>query len=128
MLAAEAQHSHSISLIRQPLVPHQTSLVRHRFQYDLSMSEKKTRITITVDPHLAAYAERLVETGKAPSVSAAFNDAFAERLHRDRRARRWWAARAADAAADPAVSARVARMKAHIDEQLRHFEHERDSQ
>jgi hypothetical protein len=34
------------------------------------MSDRKARLTITVDPHLSAYAEHLVETGKAPSVSA----------------------------------------------------------
>jgi len=88
------------------------------------MSEKKTRLTITVDPHLAAYAERLVETGKASSVSAAFNDALAERVHRDRHARRWWAAKAAEAASDPATSARIDRMKTHISDQLRRFEQE----
>jgi Arc/MetJ-type ribon-helix-helix transcriptional regulator len=82
----------------------------------------KTRITITVDPHLAAYAERLVESGKAPSVSAAFNDALADRIQRDRRARRWWAAKVAEAAADPETAARVERMKAHVDAQLRQFE------
>ena len=54
------------------------------------MSERKTRLTVTIDPHLAAYAEQLVEAGKAPSVSAVFNDALAERLERDKRiARRW---------------------------------------
>ncbi|MEV8636601.1 hypothetical protein AB0395_33655 [Streptosporangium sp. NPDC051023] len=86
------------------------------------MSEKKTRITITVDPHLATYAERLVETGKAPSVSAVLNDALAEHAARERRARRWWAAKAAEAAADPATTARVDRMKAHVTDQLRRFE------
>jgi Arc/MetJ-type ribon-helix-helix transcriptional regulator len=40
------------------------------------MSDRKTRLTVTVDPHLAAYAEQLVEAGKAPSVSAVFNDAL----------------------------------------------------
>jgi Arc/MetJ-type ribon-helix-helix transcriptional regulator len=54
------------------------------------MSDRKTRLTVTVDPHLAAYAEHLVEAGKAPSVSAVFNDALAERVERDKRmARRW---------------------------------------
>jgi Arc/MetJ-type ribon-helix-helix transcriptional regulator len=54
------------------------------------MSDRKTRLTVTVDPYLAAYAEQLVEAGKAPSVSAVFNDALAERLERDKRvARRW---------------------------------------
>ncbi|GAA1024150.1 hypothetical protein Aple_096710 [Acrocarpospora pleiomorpha] len=86
------------------------------------MSEKKTRITITVDPYLAAYAEQLVEAGKAASVSAAFNDALAEHAHRSRRARRWWQTKAAAAAADPSTAARVARTRAHIDEQLRAFQ------
>jgi len=40
------------------------------------MSDRKTRLTVTVDPHLAAYAEQLVEAGKAASVSAVFNDAL----------------------------------------------------
>ena len=30
------------------------------------MSDRKARLTITVDPHLSAYAEHLVKTGKAP--------------------------------------------------------------
>lgn len=99
----------------------------HSNEYDPSMSEKKARLTITVDPYLAAYAERLVQTGKAPSVSAAFNDALAERIHRDRHARRWWAAKAAQAAADPDTTARIGRMKAHVDEQLRRFNQEHAS-
>lgn len=52
------------------------------------MSERKTRLTVTIDPHLTAYAEQLVEVGKAPSVSAVANDApEADRL-RDQKARR----------------------------------------
>src|ERR1700746_2690093 len=58
--------------------------------YDPGMSDRKIRVTVTIDPHLAAYAERLVEAGKAPSVSAVVNDALTERVERDRRiARRW---------------------------------------
>ena len=45
-------------------------------QYDPSMSERKTRLTVTIDPHLAAYAEQLVAAGKASSVSAVINDAL----------------------------------------------------
>jgi Arc/MetJ-type ribon-helix-helix transcriptional regulator len=86
----------------------------------------KARITITVDPNLVAYAERLVELGKVPSVSAAFNDALAARVQRDRRSRRLWEQKAADAASDPEVTARVMRMRAHIDSQLREFEQQRD--
>ncbi|MGH3289148.1 MAG: hypothetical protein ACRDPD_31485 [Streptosporangiaceae bacterium] len=47
-------------------------------------------MTVTIDPRLAAYAEQLVEAGKAPSVSAVVNGALSERVERDRRvARRW---------------------------------------
>lgn len=77
------------------------------------MSDRKTRLTVTVDPYLAAYAEQLVEAGKAPSVSAVFNDALAERVQRDRRIRRRW--KEATEQADPA---KVARMKAHVAAQL----------
>jgi Arc/MetJ-type ribon-helix-helix transcriptional regulator len=81
--------------------------------YDPGMSDRKTRLTVTVDPRLAAYAEQLVEAGKAPSVSAVFNDALAERVERDRRIRRRW-----KEAAEHADRAKVDRMKAHIDAQL----------
>lgn len=77
----------------------------------------KARVTVTVDPHLLAYAERLVELGKVPSVSAAFNDALAARVERDQQARRWWEQKAAAAAADPEACARVDRWIAHIDSQ-----------
>lgn len=70
------------------------------------------RLTVTVDPHLAAYAEQLVMAGKAASVSAVFNDALAERVERDKRIRRRW--REAAERADPE---RVARMLAHVEAQ-----------
>ena len=54
------------------------------------MRERKTRLTATIDPHLATYAEQLVEAGKAPSVSAVYNDALAERVERDKRMTRRW--------------------------------------
>jgi Arc/MetJ-type ribon-helix-helix transcriptional regulator len=76
------------------------------------MSARKARLTITVDPHLSAYAEHLVEEGKAPSVSAVFNDALSEKARRDRRALDRLKDTAAQA--DPAT---VARMMAHIDAQ-----------
>jgi Arc/MetJ-type ribon-helix-helix transcriptional regulator len=76
------------------------------------MSDKKARLTITVDPHLSAYAERLVESGKAPSVSAVFNDAMEARVQRERRQRRLW-----QDAAEHADPAKVARMMAHVDAQ-----------
>jgi Arc/MetJ-type ribon-helix-helix transcriptional regulator len=87
--------------------------VRATPKYDPSMSDRKTRLTVTIDPHLAAYAEQLVEAGKAPSVSAVVNDALeADRL-RDLKARRLW-----KEAAEHADPAKVARMRAHVDAQL----------
>lgn len=77
------------------------------------MSDRKTRLTITVDPHLSAYAEQLVDAGQAASVSAVFNEAMAEKAYRDRRRRSSWKAKA-----DAADQQRVERMMAHIDQQL----------
>jgi Arc/MetJ-type ribon-helix-helix transcriptional regulator len=76
------------------------------------MSDRKTRVTVTIDPHLAAYAERLVESGKADSVSAVVNGALSERVDRDRRIRRRWQEITAQA-----DRARVDRMLAHIEAQ-----------
>jgi Arc/MetJ-type ribon-helix-helix transcriptional regulator len=76
------------------------------------MSDRKTRVTVTIDPHLAAYAERLVEAGKAPSVSAVVNDALSERVERDRRITRRW--REITGRAD---MAQVERMIAHAEAQ-----------
>jgi hypothetical protein len=39
---------------------------------------KKTPLTITVEPHLRAYAERLVSNGKAASISAVVNQTLAD--------------------------------------------------
>ena len=76
------------------------------------MSDRKVRVTVTIDPHLAAYAEHLVEAGKAPSVSAVVNDALTERVERDRRiARRW---KELTAQAD---MAQVERMIVHVEAQ-----------
>jgi Arc/MetJ-type ribon-helix-helix transcriptional regulator len=77
------------------------------------MSDRKARLTVTVDPRLAAYAEQLVKAGKAPSVSAVFNDALSEKAQRDRRAVD--RLRETAAQADPA---KVARMMTHIDAQV----------
>lgn len=82
-------------------------------QYDPGMSDKKARVTVTIDPHLAAYAERLVEAGSAPSVSAVVNDALEARRQRDHRARRAW-----KEAAERADPAKVDRMLAHVDAQV----------
>ncbi|HEY3957187.1 MAG TPA: hypothetical protein VGM53_27795 [Streptosporangiaceae bacterium] len=72
------------------------------------MSDRKTRLTVTIDPHLAAYAEHLVEAGKAPSVSAVVNRALEAEAQRDRDALNRLKKIAAQA--DPA---KVARMAAH---------------
>jgi Arc/MetJ-type ribon-helix-helix transcriptional regulator len=77
------------------------------------MSDRKIRITVTIDPDLAAYAEQLVEAGKAPSVSAVVNDALEANRLRDQRARRLW-----KEAAERSDPGKVARMRAHIDAQL----------
>jgi Arc/MetJ-type ribon-helix-helix transcriptional regulator len=79
------------------------------------MSDRKARVTVTIDPHLAAYAEQLVESGKADSVSAVVNAALSDRAERDRRiARRW---EDAVAAATDEDRAKAARMMARIDAQ-----------
>lgn len=76
------------------------------------MSERKTRFTVTVDPRVAAYAESLVEAGKAESVSAVVNEALWDQLAKDQRAARLWQDAAAKANPD-----RVARMLAHVEAQ-----------
>jgi Arc/MetJ-type ribon-helix-helix transcriptional regulator len=87
--------------------------VGRKFQsYDPGMSDRKIRVTVTIDPHLAAYAEHLVEAGKAPSVSAVVNDALTERVERDRRIARRWKELTA-----PADMAQVERMIAHVEAQ-----------
>jgi Arc/MetJ-type ribon-helix-helix transcriptional regulator len=77
------------------------------------MSERKTRVTVTIDPDLAAYAEQLVNAGKASSVSAVVNNALEAERQRAQKARRLW-----KEVADRADPARVARMRAHVDAQL----------
>jgi len=75
--------------------------------------DRKARLTITVDSHLSAYAAYLVESGHATSASAAFNEAMAEQAYRDRRRRNLWKMKS-----DQADPGRVARIMAHIDQQL----------
>ncbi len=77
------------------------------------MSYREARLTITVDSQLSAYAEHLVESGHAASVSAVFNEALAEKAYRDRRRGGLWKAKAEQG--DPG---RVTRMMARIDQQL----------
>lgn len=76
------------------------------------MSERKTRITITVDPITAVYAEGMVRNGQASSVSAAFSEALEEKAYRDKRLRDQLRE-----VADRADQAKVDRMMAHLDAQ-----------
>jgi Arc/MetJ-type ribon-helix-helix transcriptional regulator len=76
------------------------------------MSERKTRVTVTIDPRLAAYAERLVEAGQADSVSAVVNSALSAQEAQDRDDLKHL--REIAARADPA---KVARMLAHVEAQ-----------
>jgi len=75
--------------------------------------EKKERITITVDPDVARYAEHLVATGKATSVAAVFNDSVAAKRIADQHGLALLRERARSA--DPE---RVARMRRHVNLQL----------
>ncbi|GAA3036369.1 hypothetical protein [Streptosporangium longisporum] len=63
----------------------------------------KALITVTVEAWLGAYAEELVEAGRAPSVSAVVSEALTERFRREQRARR---VRAAKTAVIPVVAVR----------------------
>ena len=51
------------------------------------MSAGKTRLTVTVDPHLVAAGNDAVASNQASSLSAWVNMALAERAARDRRIR-----------------------------------------
>jgi Arc/MetJ-type ribon-helix-helix transcriptional regulator len=77
------------------------------------MSERDAELTVTIAPHLAAYAERLVAAGTAPTISAVINDALEAQRRRDQEARRLW-----NDAAERADPAKVARMKARVDAQI----------
>jgi hypothetical protein len=80
--------------------------------YDPKMSKRKARLEITVDPRLRAYAEHLVDIGKAPTISDVFSDALSEKERRDREA----LDRLKETAAG-ADEAKVARMLAHVEAQ-----------
>jgi Arc/MetJ-type ribon-helix-helix transcriptional regulator len=78
-----------------------------------NMSERKAEVTVTIAPHLAAYAERLVAAGTAPTISAVINDALEAQRRRDLEARRLW--KEAAERADPDA---VARTRSHADAQI----------
>lgn len=73
---------------------------------------KKVPITVTLDPRLREWAEHLVATGKAPSISAVINDALTASYTQHKRGLALLRERAEHADED-----RVARMRAHIDAQ-----------
>lgn len=77
------------------------------------MSERKIRLTVEVDPGMAFFANQLVQSGRAASVSAVVNDALRARAQLEQRSRQLW--REALERADPA---KVARMKARVDAQI----------
>ncbi|WP_061288808.1 hypothetical protein [Herbidospora cretacea] len=83
------------------------------------MSETKKRITVTVDPALNAFAERMVQTGRAASVSAVVSAALASLHARDLRASKAWQDKLDEAAANPDILEKVDRMMASVDRQMR---------
>jgi Arc/MetJ-type ribon-helix-helix transcriptional regulator len=76
------------------------------------MTDRKAHLEITVDSRLSAYAEHLVEAGKAASVSAVFNDALYEKEQRDRQD-----VDRLKEIAGQADETKVQRMLAHVDAQ-----------
>lgn len=78
---------------------------------------KKLPITITLDPRLREWAEHLVATGKAPSISAVVNDALSASYAQHKRGLALLRDRAERADED-----RVARLRAHVDAQAAAFE------
>lgn len=55
--------------------------------YNLSMTPRKERLTVTVDPGLIAAGNQAVAEGRAESLSGWANLALAERAERDQRLR-----------------------------------------
>jgi Arc/MetJ-type ribon-helix-helix transcriptional regulator len=73
---------------------------------------KKMPITITLEPRLREWAEHLVATGKAPSISAVVNDALTTSYAQHKRGLALLRERAEHADKD-----RVERMRAHVEAQ-----------
>jgi glycerol dehydrogenase-like iron-containing ADH family enzyme len=73
------------------------------------MTQRKERLTVTVDPELIAAGAAAVEAGCADSLSGWVNQALAERAERDRKL----------AALDDAIAAYEARAGSITDEELR---------
>ena len=72
----------------------------------------KMPITVTLEPRLREWAEHLVATDKAPSISAVINDALAESYAQRKRRLALLRERAEHADED-----RVGRMHAHVEAQ-----------
>ncbi len=53
--------------------------VQDRLTVHLWHERQNSTANLTVDQHVGAHAERLVKTGRVASVSAAFNEAMAEK-------------------------------------------------
>ena len=53
------------------------------YQYDVRMTPRKQRLTVTVDPELVEAGNRAVASGAAASLSAWVSTALAERARRD---------------------------------------------
>jgi Arc/MetJ-type ribon-helix-helix transcriptional regulator len=85
---------------------------RETVKYYPAMGERNTELTITIAPHLAAYAQRMVAAGTAPTISAVINDALEAQIRRDQRSRALWGE-----AAERADPEKVARMLARAEEQ-----------
>jgi Arc/MetJ-type ribon-helix-helix transcriptional regulator len=73
---------------------------------------KKVPITVTLDPRLREWAEHLVATGKAPSISAVINAALTESYARHQHGLTLLRERS-----EQADKARVGRMRAHVEAQ-----------
>lgn len=73
------------------------------------MTQRKERLTVTVDPELIAAGVAAVEAGRADSLSGWVNQALTERADHDRKL----------AALDDAIAAYEARAGSITDEELR---------
>ncbi|WP_147942974.1 type II toxin-antitoxin system ParD family antitoxin [Microbispora sp. CSR-4] len=71
-------------------------------------------VSVTIEEHLLEYANAEVAAGRARSVSAVINAALARRAEADREADAAVRAAAQAVRSDPAASAKVARMTAHV--------------
>lgn len=85
------------------------------------MGENDVNDKIVIEPHLRDYADRLVATGKAPSLSAVVNLALQDRFDREQKAAAVWRAKTAEVEADPERSARVTRLTQHLAAEMARF-------